>query len=451
MHYGIIAIGSRGDVQPFLGLSLGLIDRGHRVTLMAHENFRAFIESYGVDFHSLPGSIEEMLYSPQGRKVLQSGNMMTFMRFVQHVVAKKQPQLNREMLALAERTDMMITSMVNMIWVDAIAERSGKPWATIQLSFPSTPTKEFPFALLPFFDFPLYNRLTYRLFDFLYSKDYRKQLNAFRQSLGLEPVKGSLLKKLAQGGTPNLYAISPSFLPRPDDWDTRSQLTGFIHLPPKRREENPMDGTPPDLIRWLGEGDKPIYLGFGSIPVPDPAKFIHILNRILAETNYRIVFCQGWSHLDDLPGHPRLMVVSSANHDWLFPRCRTAIIHGGVGTMAAALRAKIPLVIASIFADQPFWGKQIEARGLGIHLPFWHWTTEKLLAAIRKTETPGLRQRVVELGERMTREDGLKQTIAALEKYQTDYASATPTPGSIPGNSLPPFLLSDIISLEENR
>ena len=86
-----------------------------------------------------------------------------------------------------------------------------------------------------------------------------------------------------------------------------------------------------------------------------------------------------------------------------------------------------------------------------MHLPFWHWTTEKLLAAIRKTETPGLRQRVAELGERMTREDGLKQTIAALEKYQADYASATPTPGSIPGNSLPPFLLSDIISLEENR
>ena len=85
--------------------------------------------------------------------------------------------------------------------------------------------------------------------------------------------------------------------------------------------------------------------------------------------------------------------------------------------MAAALRAKLPVVIASIFADQPFWGKQIEARGFGVHLPFWHWTTGKLLAAIRKTETPELRRRVAELGKRMTREDGLKQTIAALENY----------------------------------
>jgi sterol 3beta-glucosyltransferase len=139
-----------------------------------------------------------------------------------------------------------------------------------------------------------------------------------------------------------------------------------------------------------GDVDKPIYLGFGSIPVPDPSKFIHILGELLQGTSYRFVICQGWSHLDDLPENPRLMVVSSANHDWLFPRCQAAIIHGGVGTMAAALRAKIPVVIASIFADQPFWGKQIQTWGFGVHLPFWHWTTQKLHAAIRKTETPEL-------------------------------------------------------------
>jgi len=45
MHYGIIAIGSRGDVQPFVTLSMGLQQHGRRVTLMAHENFRSFAES----------------------------------------------------------------------------------------------------------------------------------------------------------------------------------------------------------------------------------------------------------------------------------------------------------------------------------------------------------------------------------------------------------------------
>ena len=48
MHYGIIAIGSRGDVQPFVALALGLMDRGHQVTMMAHENFNNFVEGYKI-------------------------------------------------------------------------------------------------------------------------------------------------------------------------------------------------------------------------------------------------------------------------------------------------------------------------------------------------------------------------------------------------------------------
>ena len=417
MHYGIIAIGSRGDVQPFVALALGLLDHGHQVTLLAHENFKTFVEGFGINFHPLPGSIEEMLYSPQGKKVLRSGNMITFMRFVQHVVAKKQPQINQEILAVAQKTDAMITSMLGMIWVDSAAERVHKPFATIQLSFPSTPTREFPFALLDFFDFPLYNRLTYKVFDFLYTKDYKNPLNEFRQSLDLPKIKGSLLKKLAESKTPNLYAISPALLPQPADWHPASQLTGFIHLPAKQREQHPLDQTPPALIHWLEASEKPIYIGFGSIPVPDPPRFIHILRQLLTQTTYRFLFCQGWSHLDDLPEHPNLFVISAANHDWLFPRCRAAIIHGGVGTTAAALRAKLPLVVASIFADQPFWGKLIERRGLGTHLPFWRWTTKRLLAAIQAAEIPEVQRRVNELGDQMAAQDGLKQTLQALENY----------------------------------
>ena len=90
MHYGIIAVGSRGDVQPFVGLALGLIGRGHRVTVMAHENFKGFVEGYGLAFHPLPGNIEDMLYTPEGQRVLKNGSMLVFMRFVQKIVAQNQ-------------------------------------------------------------------------------------------------------------------------------------------------------------------------------------------------------------------------------------------------------------------------------------------------------------------------------------------------------------------------
>jgi sterol 3beta-glucosyltransferase len=395
MHYGIIAIGSRGDVQPFVALALGLLDRGHRVTLMAHENFKAFVEGYQIDFHPLPGSVEEMLYSPKGRKVLRSGNMLVFMHFVNKEVSKNQDRVNEALFSGAQKAEVFVTSVLGMIWIDAIAGASGKPYATVQLSFPTTPTTEFPCVLLDFFDFPVYNRFTYRVFDFLYTKDNIKKLNRFRQSLGLPKAKGPLLKNTGDAKTPHLYALSPSFLPRPADWEDRARITGFIHLPAKRREQNPLDGgIPAELQCFLEAGEKPIYIGFGSIPVPDPARFTRVLHELLAETDYRFIFCQGWSKIDGLAEHPRLLVLTTANHDWLFPRCRAVITHGGIGTVAAALRANAPMIVASIFADQPWWGKRVERGGLGVHLPFKQWSKEKLLAAIRQTETADIRHRV---------------------------------------------------------
>jgi sterol 3beta-glucosyltransferase len=435
MHYGIVALGSRGDVQPFVGLALGLLDRGHRVTLMAHENFKDFVEGYGIDYHPLPGDVEAMLYTPRGQKVVRSGNMLIFMRFVQKEVAKNQSATNEAIIAGSQKADVIVTSVLGMIWVDAIAERMGKRWATVQLSFPTTATGEYPFILLDFLNAPLYNRFTYRVFDLVYTRDYGRQLDDFRRSLGLPPKKGPLLRQMNAGDNPNIYAISPLLLPRPSDWPDNTQVVGFIHLPPAHREQNPQDRIPAELVRWLeagpaqtatakpdhrpGEnpGAKPIYIGFGSIPVTDPERLKKILEDLLTQTSYRFIFCQGWSRITGLPQHPRLFIAKTVNHDWLFPRCRAAIIHGGVGTTAAALKAKLPVIVASIFADQPFWGKLVQRRGLGVHLPFKSWTTERVVAAIRAIESPEIQQRATELGDRMNHENGLQQTIEALEKY----------------------------------
>ena len=62
MHYGICTYGSRGDTQPYIALALGLIDRGHQVTLFANENFADFVQAYGIDFYPLPGNIEMMVH-----------------------------------------------------------------------------------------------------------------------------------------------------------------------------------------------------------------------------------------------------------------------------------------------------------------------------------------------------------------------------------------------------
>ena len=60
MKITILTYGSRGDVQPFLPLALGLMARGHLVKLAAPFRFQALVEQYGIRFVALAGEPEEL-------------------------------------------------------------------------------------------------------------------------------------------------------------------------------------------------------------------------------------------------------------------------------------------------------------------------------------------------------------------------------------------------------
>jgi hypothetical protein len=54
----IPTIGTRGDVQPYIALALGLLKAGHSVTLATHPCMRGLVESYGVDFAPIGPDID---------------------------------------------------------------------------------------------------------------------------------------------------------------------------------------------------------------------------------------------------------------------------------------------------------------------------------------------------------------------------------------------------------
>jgi sterol 3beta-glucosyltransferase len=55
MHFVCLTIGSRGDVQPYIALGLGLLKDGHRVTIVTHEEYKPWIESYSGLTHRTAG------------------------------------------------------------------------------------------------------------------------------------------------------------------------------------------------------------------------------------------------------------------------------------------------------------------------------------------------------------------------------------------------------------
>ena len=52
MHIAIIALGSRGDVQPYVALGVGLKAAGHSVRLVTHENFAPLAAAHGLEAHT---------------------------------------------------------------------------------------------------------------------------------------------------------------------------------------------------------------------------------------------------------------------------------------------------------------------------------------------------------------------------------------------------------------
>ncbi|GAB5536387.1 MAG: hypothetical protein Rubg2KO_26360 [Rubricoccaceae bacterium] len=94
--------------------------------------------------------------------------------------------------------------------------------------------------------------------------------------------------------------------------------------------------------------------------------------------------------------------------------------HGGAGTTAAGLRAGRPTIICPFFGDQPFWGRRVEALGVGTApIPQRKLTADGLARAIRKTlDNASLRQRAKALGAKIRAEDGIGRAVQALETIQ---------------------------------
>lgn len=403
--------------MPYIALALGLIDKGHRVTLLAPQNFKGLVESYGITFHALYGDAEKLLYTPEALKVLRSGNTFSLMRYMQKGGREIQTQISTDVLKGCEPADVLISNVLSIIWVQAVAEKLNKKWGIVQLNPPSVPTKEFPFAGLAFFDSPYYNLFSHRLVRYFFWKFNKKDLNIFRQSLGLPVCKTNPLDTVIKDNILNIHGFSQQLIRQPSDWNSNSLITGFLFVPQKIRESQDIEKPSDELLNWLSAGKKPIYVGFGSMPIPNPELFGDIINKIVATTGLRVVFCKGWSVMPNLKAHPNLFEVNYINHEWLFPQCMCAIVHGGAGTTAAVLKAKLPLIIVSVFGDQPWWGNIIQNKQLGVHIPFKQITTKKLLKAIVFVQTPQVIKNVNNIGETIEQEGGLKNTLNAIEQY----------------------------------
>lgn len=98
---------------------------------------------------------------------------------------------------------------------------------------------------------------------------------------------------------------------------------------------------------------------------------------------------------------------------------RAIVHHGGAGTTGAALRSGVPSVVVPLGFDQPYWGRRVEALGVGPGpIPRRKLTVARLAHAIdRAASDRAMRERSETLGRQLQGENGVDTAVDVVEEY----------------------------------
>ncbi len=414
MRISMLLFGTRGDVQPYIALGMGLARAGHRVQIASHPNFESFVKSHGLDFLALGGDATQLI-----QDLMAAGQNPV--KFAQAWLTFFEPMIHEAMEYFWDSTQDADVYIPNVFGVFSyhVAERRGVPYLRTAL-YPYERTRELTMFMLP--PLPLgglYNYMSFTGYEIVQQETFRRYFNTWRKAHGLPPNRplSYPYRFLADKPVPSLFAYSEQLVPRPTDWAGHIHLTGFWFLDAQDHWQPPQA-----LVDFLNADEPPVYIGFGSLSGnPNYARLINASVEALRKTKQRGILVTAWGSVEHLRLPDNVFQIDSVPHDWLFPRVKTVVHHGGAGTTSAGLRAGKPSIILPYFGDQPFWGQQVLRAGVGpqpIHQN--RVTADNLAYALRVATTHApMIQQAAALGEKLRAEDGVGNAVRLIERYTT--------------------------------
>jgi len=412
MHVTLLTYGSRGDFQPFLALALGLQKAGHTVRLAGPGRFADFASAHGVPFAALVGDPNELSvrFNNAGTNLIRSAQAI---RDYVYAIA---PQVTRDARVALAGADLVVHSFLFTTGGHTFARELGIPDVSVQ-TFPMfAPTRAFPnVAMAGIPSGPLsYFSHWFATQVFWYGGNsgtprFSKQFPGDFPAKLYWPFKQTDDRPLS----PLVFAYSPMVIPRPDEW-----TSPHIHVPGYFFLDEPGYQPPPALKDFLAAGGPPVCISFGSMVNKDAERIGCAVLEALRRTRQRGVILNGWGGWkpDIIPNN--VLFLESAPHNWLFPRCKVIIHHGGAGTTGAGLRSGKPNIVVPFAGDQPFWGKRLAALGAGPRpIPVKKLNADSLTAALRQADDDSMRRRAADAGGKIRSEDGVGTAVKLIEAW----------------------------------
>jgi sterol 3beta-glucosyltransferase len=414
MRIAILTAGSRGDVQPYVALGLGLRAAGHSVWLASYVQFAGLVSEFGLPFQPIENRFASLFSSEAWRRWQLTGDRTArFLSGFWRIVRDHESSFVRlfeDFARAAEGAEAVIYPFAGFGGPD-IAEHLGVPGYPAHL-YPAGATLAFPCFLGPT-RLHLgggYNRLTYRFATRFYRRLFRQAIGRFRMGLGLG--SHGTFDPFATP-TEAIYGYSPALVPKPDDWGPLQHVTGYWFIPSASQWQ-----PPSDLAAFLDAGPPPVFISESSLG-GNPSLTRRLVSEGPERTGCRLIVQAVGDTLGTATVAAGVKVVERPSYDWLFPRLAGVVHHGGPGTVATVARAGVPSFTIPAFFDQPFWGERLHVLGAGVapcHRR--HLTFDRLVSGIERLGSdPTLRIQARRLGDSVAEDSGVNGAVEVLDRF----------------------------------
>jgi vancomycin aglycone glucosyltransferase len=352
--------GSRGDVEPLLGLAFELRAQGVDVRMCAPPDFEERVAEVGVPFVPMGFAVRALVASKPS--AVEVAAALVGEHF--DVIGKA-----------AEDCDAVLATGLMPAGVRSVAEHLGIHYVLAAFHRVGIPSLRHPPGRRPGKPVPPGEtdlRVLWRIDAERVDAMYREPLNAQRAALGLPPVDN--VRDHVLTAQPWL-AVDPVLWPFDGAPGFDVVQTGAWLMP----DDRPL---PADLLQFLEAGEPPVYVGFGSMQMAGAPDAAAAAVEAVRAQGRRVLLSRGWADLAVTDGEDDCFAVGEANHRELFRHVAAVVHHGGAGTTTTAALAGAPQAIVPQIVDQPYWAQRVAELGIGARHEGPTPTVESLTTAL---------------------------------------------------------------------
>src|SRR5262245_52287047 len=302
MKVTIIAIGSRGDVEPYVALGAGLRRAGHAVRLATHERFAALAYGLGIEVAAVAeGDLSRGTQTDAGRRWIEHDSRLLpgWAGLLKDAASVAERRL-ADCRSAADGADVLVVSVLATLLGRQLSDALGVP---LVRAYYAPPGRE--------------RQLLVRQLVWTAARPWVNR--ARRTVLGVGPLPlREPIGTLDRRGVPVLYGFSshvvPDFIPAPHE-----QVTGYWRL------DVPEAWTPPRALeRFLAAGDPPVLVSFGDHSDRPPVQTTRLMLDALLLAGRRGLIVRGPSLDPNADLGPDVMALDEVPFAWLFERLAAA-------------------------------------------------------------------------------------------------------------------------------